>query len=828
MSDLDTLFDLLLSPERSTAERLQSLNSLRPFLENEQAVNRLADAAREEASVELRAAMLRLLCDVDITRISRRDALIESLGYFVAMEPERGLRRIAVEHIATIGMHDERIQQLLAETMQYDLDPLVQQVCINGLCRCVQKTPATIGSIQQYLPQAPAECYPALLVLVEQLPQNDVLQLMPYFLDARNAMAVRMDAIHILSAFPGLSTAIVGLLLQQLQREPQVQVRTAIVNLLSGLRELDITAFRLMLDALQQSPDQPELLQLAAGRLTAHPEWEQELSVLFEQTSSASLKIQLLHLLQHSGGAALWVMALQDVHVSVRATAVSALTAVFPRYPDILEPALTEAIHKEKLVALRKQMLAVLLQTGRKSAETEQFLLSWAVQETDPSLKMYLVQPLLQLPVTGSNRKALLPLYQQVLEAVYFPAALKQQVAHRVQAFAYLDEPGLKQCLLTLLQNATDIAEIQTLYQRIKTLEPDAQQLAPVLLDVLYKHIAWYPQSPLDEWVQLLGKLATADAALRSQFPHLISITGATWLLTEADKADQTGAFLPAFRQTLLRKNGTQHIEASRLLREAWENRTLKKAEVIELYKMLLSVPKTDGLLQQLVDIMQTGKLVTSELVQLSLDYLCIATDAEGAYAVRKYLERTAQEEAAYHSRLLQLFTQENYLAYYRLHAPGLHNKRKFTNKNEWEYAGWYGAYNRWPIAELYFAREADEVAFLLLAQAPPPDLDPTLTLQYLMLEQLWRDDRCTWCRHINSSAANLEKLLDALLRCYFQLDREHALADRAMLLFWKKWPEYNRLLNGNTAPAHLAEAAERIYLDVAKLQAALDSRKTG
>ncbi|TWV92750.1 hypothetical protein [Chitinophaga pinensis] len=100
-----------------------------------------------------------------------------------------------------------------------------------------------------------------------------------------------------------------------------------------------------------------------------------------------------------------------------------------------------------------------------------------------------------------------------------------------------------------MLEQAKNISEVANIYGLLKTLETDMQQLAPTMINVLYRHIAFYPQAPLDEWVQTLGKLSAQDATIRAELPYIVSLTKANWLLSETEKADQTGAFLPAFKE---------------------------------------------------------------------------------------------------------------------------------------------------------------------------------------------------------------------------------------------------------------------------------------
>src|SRR5579871_2334920 len=111
------LFDILVSPERSTAERLKALTDLRPFLESEEGVVKLAAAVRDEASKEVKQAMLQLLCEIDIARISSHQAYIDALASIACLEPERDLRRIATGRLADIAVHNPEVQEILSLTL---------------------------------------------------------------------------------------------------------------------------------------------------------------------------------------------------------------------------------------------------------------------------------------------------------------------------------------------------------------------------------------------------------------------------------------------------------------------------------------------------------------------------------------------------------------------------------------------------------------------------------------------------------------------------------------------------------------------------------------
>src|SRR5690349_19533404 len=138
------LFDILVSPERSTADRFQALADLRPFLETEEGVAKLATATRDEASKEVKQAMLQMLCDIDSARISNHVVYIDTMASIACLEPERELRRLATRVLAEIAAHNSEVQEVLALTLTNDLDIQVQLASLHGLHRAVPKTADTI------------------------------------------------------------------------------------------------------------------------------------------------------------------------------------------------------------------------------------------------------------------------------------------------------------------------------------------------------------------------------------------------------------------------------------------------------------------------------------------------------------------------------------------------------------------------------------------------------------------------------------------------------------------------------------------------------------
>lgn len=809
------LFDILVSSERSTTDRLKALEDLRPFLHSDEGVSKLANAMRDEASKEVKHAMLQLLCEIDVARISNHQVYIDAMASIACLEPERGLRRLAVSVLATIAAHNSEVQEILALTATNDLDTQVQLASIHGLHNAVPKTPETIQSLYDYIPVAPLACKEPLLKLVTPLPHPDNAKLLLLFINPAEREQLRLTAVKELANIPSLPAAVMTGLSAALTTDISWDVQGAIISLLRTRQQIDEQVFAYLFKALQQMPDQPELLSLVAERLTTLAHLQPQFIELFNQTTSANLKMNLLSMLQNAEIPQLIVAALRDNNPYVREAAIPLLAFRFAQWQDQLEPLLAAAIREEPLIALRRALADVLLQTGRKSAQTDAILTSLALNETDHWLKARLAGVACQVVVTDSNRQELLQLFCEVMEGPWYPDTLKEQVIERLKTFSYTDDPGFKRCLGLLLEQAKDVYELERSYELLKTLNTDWEELAPVLLRLLYRHIGAYPQAPLADWVQLLGKMADHQAAIRAALPWVIQLTGANWLLKNAEKTEQTGAFLQAFKHSLMNDIGTGSFLAMKaMITDAWNNRTIKKAELIELYGMLLRMPKSTGLIQLVLGIMNQGKLVTPELIDISLRYVVYGQDHSTRYEVAQYLEKLGFMDLSYRQKLLDLFTQDRYNEHMQYHTPDIQSKHSAKTLNDWEYGGWTSSYSNWPLAKLVFTLEPGSLVRDLF-NAPLPALPSQNTLQYMVLEHLFRQSSGTWAKAIYKDPQQYGNFLLMLGNHYQQLPAGDALADRMMYTFWKKWNDYVNLLNKQPVSPELSQAASIVYAGI-------------
>ena len=148
-------------------------------------------------------------------------------------------------------------------------------------------------------------------------------------------------------------------------------------------------------------------------------------------------------------------------------------------------------------------------------------------------------------------------------------------------------------------------------------------------------------------------------------------------------------------------------------------------------------------------------------------------------------------------------------------HVPDIQSKRSAKTLNDWEYAGLGVAFhNNWPIARLVFALEPGDLLTNIF-NAPLPALPAQNTLQYLVLEHLFRNGSGTWAKAIFKDQQQYGAFLLMLASRYQQLPAGDALGDRMVVTFWRKWYDYLSLLNKQPVTPELSEAISIMYAGV-------------
>jgi hypothetical protein len=775
MSDVTELLELALAPDRPTPDRMRSLDELRPLLHEESVVAALMAAARSEPSVELRAALLDAVADVDITRLSDRSGYVDAMAYFASLEPERALRVRAIERLGRLADGEE----VIADTLVHDLDEGVQLACLRAL-GSPRKTPAAVAAILAYAERPSAGNLPALVALIRTL-DNAAAQLgLARVLSPWTDDEIQELVLAELAAFPALDAATTSALAAYAAARPREDLATRALDTLLAKKDVDDGILQVVLTRLEASPDDEQLAAAFRDRLASTPGLLGRLTDLVAATPSARLKLRLMEVLAGASQHSVFVALTADPNPWVREAAVAWCALHLPVEADLIGAALATAIPTEPVTAIRHAMVGAFVGSRRKDPDVERRLLGWVDHEPDPGVAAALAVVVATIPITDENRAGVLRACRTVITDPFVEGGVKGIVTERLRSFAYRDEPELVACLLSVLERETHIDRVEELHDQLRRLQPDIDLIVPTLLKLFYRFLHDYPREPLHGWLRDFEDAAARLDDVRAQIPYIVRLTGATWILDSADaqarKEELLPAFMAAVEQDVFR--GPQ-----RLLDEAYESRTLRKSDLLAIFDRLLDWPGQEALVQHVFEIMRAAKLVTPEIVDRCLDAL-VAWPAGGAsYEIQRFVEEAGPEVPGYRDHVIERFTQEAYTAYCLGHGSPTDIRDVPRTWHDWEWASWRIMHEGWPIAELFFALDTGPETRALLSTRPDPSVPAVRTIHYLVLTRWWRDGVVL--------DADDYLALGRLLRATADVPAMRLLRERALCLFTRRWNEW-------------------------------------
>jgi hypothetical protein len=789
MTEIPAVLALALAPDRSPEDRLASLWALSDYLHDQDVVLALAEAAPTERDTAVRKAMLAVLVSVDLTLLTRRDELLATIIAFSAQETEPELRLAATKRLAELAASSPAIQEVLAENLLCDLDEEIQRVCIAGIAACPAKLPSVVERLLVFARQAPRALRQELLHLYEQLERADFERGALAMLDPLEDEPLRRSAVDMLERLPSVSPAAVEPLIAYLEAEPLPDLRAQVVRVLSDGAKTTPGLLRAVLDDVRRTPDNAPLLYAFWGHLSSFPDAVPQLQELFASSGSARVKLYLLELLAGPGAIGLCSSALADPSPWVRYRAVQLCLEHGRAHGAAVEEALVERVPLEPVASLRAEMIGVLGALGSLQPGTGHFVLRWLQQETSPDAEAALAKVLPSVALTDDNRSDVLRSYLKVLRDPFFDEDLRTQVRERLSAFEYRDEPELKECLAELMEHATDLVEVERAYNHLRTLAPEAAPLMALQRKLFYRFVGSYPQAPLDSW---LRELAGAPE-LRSEVPYLVRVSGATWVLENAEASAQKAALLPELLQAV--RSGKRY-EAEALLDEAYQSRTLRKSDAIALFRQLISYHDSYPVLDSLLRIFREVGIVNEEILDLCLSWLSWFPQAPVAQSVKEYLRAMGPAEPTWARRLDEAFCAETYERFHRVNAS---RQRRYPPVPHWD-EPWRvpDEAETWAVADLFFSQASPPIAAKLDAPLPSAPALPHNSFHYLVLAKLDRrgsldaTELLSVGRLLHATAASPE----------FSL-----LHDRALFVLDRAWPSYvqSQVMPLGPELAHLA-----------------------
>lgn len=845
MIDADEALNSVLAPDRPTAQRVELLHSLREELRGEKATLSLLAAAQNEKTLELRRAFFEFAARSDITRISDRAAYIDGFLYFAAIEEETSLRRTALSRLGEWNAQNPVIEDVLVESLLCELDTDLQRTCLAGLKDCVRLKPENIQRLLEFLPQSPADLRGKLIKLLVRFDAETAQAALVQLLDPAERNGIRISVLEELANLPRLDASTLEALQTFISNEPDADLQSRAIAILRDSKQIDVEMFQIVFNLFARFPDRTDLIEAVRHRLASFPELIEKLGDLFRSVLSAQARVRIVEMLERVEAVPFFIEALNDPNWQVRRAAIQCCARHHAGHAAEIESAMLGAACVESIVTLREAMAAVFSSRNSRDAAIDRGLLEWMDRETEPRVERVLARSLAAIPPSRDSDGALIRAYQKILLDPAFDeldperSKCRDEIVGQLRNFAFSDSPELAQCLRTLLWRTSSIEEVEELYARLRELEPDVRAHADLILALFFRFVGEYPRAPLDKWVNDFQALAPSNPVIRAQIPYIVKLTGATWLNSSAEAEDRKSMVLPGLMEQIRRDNW---IEAGRLLRESWENRSMRKSDMILFFKKLLRKPGEESLMQSALVMMAKGGVTTPDILALGFAYLDEfprggtytymiseflqgknqdSTPMRSISEVRVDLEAARKQDPHYLKGVFDAFNQRGLNRYFRLLPEEMEAPPPITNWNEWEYEKWTGKGIEWSIANMFLAlKPFDRIGELLAAPLDPAETRGR-SIHYLLLLWLWQ----------NPNDGLPPKVLDALLRGIGTLFRNTVekrafalLHDRATLVFRMYWTrQINSQTNRSVAP-DFAELAAEVYAELCAISGQFDT----
>jgi len=474
-----------------------------------------------------------------------------------------------------------------------------------------------------------------------------------------------------------------------------------------------------------------------------------------------------------------------------------------------------EVYLKEQNISLKKMILKQLQTNTAFLGTLDPSLFLPLFEETDRFLLREIAVISLALPFDQTNQaeQVLLRGWSRLLKMPDLTAELRTKLVAKLQQFDYQSLPELEVALQITLMQIRSFKELQTFYPCLIKMIKDPTFLLPQLLVLLERFIGKYPMSPLPEMLRIINDLGRQLPEIATEIPYLANITGESWMLTQLGESTQKSELYP----NILRLIDTCHFsEAVHLIREGFENETLRKSEVIKLYQKSLLHPAMYEITQVLIPIMRQVNLINEEILESSLKFLTTfsadtAVNRTSNYLVLEYLVDLGGQLPDFEPRYLSYLNEETFLAFVRQSDTPAKDTEVARPPVSWaDSRRWQIAYPRWSLYERLSETQQKIWLRTYLLKAPQTDLPVQWSVALFALQ--------SYRRLVNLEPTDLFAIGRAFRKFRNSPDLEY-LTDRAAALFGEAWlkvfdhQDKLDLLRASTDLTELTEIAAEIFV---------------
>jgi hypothetical protein len=650
MSDLSTMLPLLLARERNQADRLAALADLAGLVGDPAAVATLLELAGTEPDGAVRLIMLQTVAAVDITRLTGRDAHAAAWAEIAARETMPELRLLAVHRLDACGRSGVMgVADLLVGIVVHELDPDIRLAALQNLSGPLSEEAA--GQLAAYAPRAAPGEDSLLLALTRTMPDQAGQRVLAALLTSSRPATLRSAALAELRTRTRLQPEALAALTAILAQQPDEESLRWAIAALSDASYVDPALLDLILMLATAMPERSGILSALRDRLDCVPDLAGRIEDTVAASPTSQLWLSAIALFAPTGRDRLPLLGLSSPSAATRAAALAwAEEAVLSR-PEQVIAGLARQLPNEPLAHLRMRQAAILAAAAVIPSEAGQALVARLQTESIPSVRHDLCWALLRCQFEpGAVRLQLMAVLAIVLGEPATPPDLRRAIsAHLQRVAAGTSGSDCVPALLAALEQADSLDEVEELDRLIRTLQPDASRHAALTHGLMRRYHHLFPRDPFTQWARDIAAAAKAGNLPSSAVIETVRLTGAAWLLEGINFAGDKDLLVNTIRTAI---NADRGLDAERAIREAYQQKTIRKRDLAEIVRLVAFRPRWHHLAQQALKICQTEKVMTPALVEAAWPVLLCDPNSSFAHTITEHFtEHAADPEIAARTR---------------------------------------------------------------------------------------------------------------------------------------------------------------------------------
>ena len=735
MIQRNEMLSVLLDDSRSETARLNAIADLKDCLDDESVIMRLLDITLAEPSIKVRAALLALIVEVPITKITQRVEYVDVLFHYAIMEKERALRHTAVQRLVSLAPGNQDTELLLSEILVNDPDKEIRGICVQALSETQCRNPFVVNNIADYSMTIDSDYTESFFCVLRKLDDSTFEQILLSLYSPYNPAAVRHEVLNEFARKTALSEQVYHKLLSCLFKETDEVLIDHLVKVFMTKTIQDESVIDYLIKEIETNPYNPGFVELIRGLVASNPQVVSRLVTLFGQACSSQLKLHLLTVLEHAVDMDILVKAVHDKHCEVRSLALTLLRNQFDQAPERAARALIALLHQDVPFFVVEQVIETLSMVRVLSKENEQAFLAFFNSVNNPALLEKLSYLVMRIPVGANNSDTLLTAYLRMLDNNIYSKELKNLILDQLIHFNTADNNGVKTCLEALMRKETTLENLEAIYLKYKEFRDNSNAEISLLLKLFLRFAHCHPTSLTDMWLAEFKQYMNSNEEVKQISGYLIWMTQDQSMILAKGTKELDGHLIGSIKEAVV---GGYLEKARTLLNDAYDNQAIKKSEISHLLEWVLKGHVCrHAFLDSIIRLLKEARLFSGTIKESAVRFLQDYPRDITCDILMGLLKSASEKDVRFRQTIAALLDQEHYAQIINRNLTGRHGYAYGATP----YAGhWWGKPHHWPLFDLIEGEE-DELIFYKRILTTPVEkgVRENHAIHYFVLNRLIR-----------------------------------------------------------------------------------------